>query len=122
MHANALDSLPEMVDRRVRDFDPERIDLLGSYAWGEPNKDSDIDLMIVVPDLAARPSQAAARGHRCLRGIGIPKDLLIRTHAQVEKGDRAPGSLEHLILDRGILLYERGIAGSHPQVVSHLGS
>lgn len=37
----------QLVERLVKTYDPERIFLYGSYAYGKPHKDSDIDLLIV---------------------------------------------------------------------------
>jgi predicted nucleotidyltransferase len=39
-----IDVLAERIQSRYR---PEKIILFGSYAWGKPNKDSDIDLLII---------------------------------------------------------------------------
>jgi predicted nucleotidyltransferase len=39
-----------MVDKIRAGYDPERIILFGSYAYGEPTEDSDIDLFIVKDD------------------------------------------------------------------------
>ena len=33
----------------AREFNPERIILFGSYAYGEPSDDSDVDLLVVLP-------------------------------------------------------------------------
>lgn len=39
----------ELAEHIVRDFQPERIILFGSYANGNPNSDSDVDLLIILP-------------------------------------------------------------------------
>ncbi len=36
-------------DEIVRRFRPERIILFGSYAYGTPTEDSDVDLLVVLP-------------------------------------------------------------------------
>jgi predicted nucleotidyltransferase len=97
--------LEEIVQRLVKEFDPERIILFGSYAWGTPSQDSDVDLLVVVPDSALSTAQRAARAHRALRGIGIPKDILVRTREEMERYRLVPASLEAEILDRGRPLY-----------------
>ena len=40
-------TLNEIVRRLVADYKPEKIILFGSYAYGEPNEDSDLDMLIV---------------------------------------------------------------------------
>jgi len=43
-----IDSIVEqVVERLIKTYDPERIFLYGSYAYGKPHKGSDIDLLIV---------------------------------------------------------------------------
>ena len=37
----------EIVDRLVAEYSPERVILFGSYAYGNPDADSDIDLLII---------------------------------------------------------------------------
>lgn len=40
-------ALKDIVERIQHEYDPERIILFGSHAWGEPTEESDIDLLIV---------------------------------------------------------------------------
>ncbi|MGC2692443.1 MAG: nucleotidyltransferase domain-containing protein, partial [Desulfobaccales bacterium] len=42
-------TIQELCDRIVREFQPERIILFGSYAYGNPTPDSDVDLLVVLP-------------------------------------------------------------------------
>lgn len=39
--------LKEITKKIVREFQPEKIILFGSYAWGKPGPDSDVDLFII---------------------------------------------------------------------------
>ena len=36
------------VDEVVRQFQPERVVLFGSYAYGQPTEDSDVDLLVIM--------------------------------------------------------------------------
>ena len=45
----ASDQIQELVDRIVRHFQPERVILFGSYAYGRPRPDSDVDLFVLLP-------------------------------------------------------------------------
>ena len=101
----SLELLQEIVQRLVDEFHPERIILFGSHAWGTPSEDSDIDLLVVVPASPLPPAQRAARAHRALRGLGIPKDVLVRTREEIEHYRLVPASLEAEILERGRPLY-----------------
>ena len=94
--------LDEIVRRLVVEFDPDRIILFGSRAWGEPREDSDIDLFIIIPENEERPLERATRAHRCLRGIGVPLDLIVRTREDSARFGRVQSSLEADILERGM--------------------
>ena len=46
--------LQEVTHRLVDEFQPEQIILFGSHAWGEPDRDSDLDLSGTRAELAHR--------------------------------------------------------------------
>ena len=105
MNALSPKILQEIVQRLVEEFHPERIILFGSHAWGTPSPDSDVDLLVVVAGSQLPPAQRAMRAHRALRGLGIPKDVLVRTREEIERYRLVPASLEAEILERGRPLY-----------------
>jgi predicted nucleotidyltransferase len=101
------DLLDEITRRLVAEFQPEEILLFGSHAWGTPDKDSDVDLLVIVPHSDAMPPQRAARAYRCLRGLRVPAEILVKTRAEVERYRHVRASLERQILTKGKLLYGR---------------
>ncbi|MDA3895913.1 MAG: nucleotidyltransferase domain-containing protein [Desulfobacteraceae bacterium] len=44
------DTLKNRIIECLKPIDPARVILFGSYAWGDPDKDSDIDLYVVTKD------------------------------------------------------------------------
>jgi len=107
VQALSLGLLQDITERLVKEFQPERILLFGSYAWGKPDKDSDLDLLVIVSQSDLSPTRRAARAHRCLQGLNVSKDVLVRTRAEVDRFRHVPASLEHQVLKRGTVLYER---------------
>lgn len=97
----------QMTDRLVAEFDPDQVILFGSYAWGTPTEESDIDLYVVVPVSNERPLQRSRRACACLSGMGVPKDVLVRTRAESEKYRQVYASLESEIFEKGRVVYER---------------
>ena len=97
--------LKDMTSRLVKEFSPEKIILFGSHAWGNPNQDSDLDMMVVVSDSDERPSKRAQRAYRCLRGINVPKDILVKTSKEINKFIKVKASLEAEVMERGKVLY-----------------
>jgi uncharacterized protein len=106
--------LDEAVSRLAAEFDPDRIILFGSHAWGTPTEDSDLDLLVVVPRSDDRPTRRATRAHRCLRGLMVPMDVIVRTREEMDRFGRVPASLEAEILERGKTLYGRSEEGAGP--------
>jgi predicted nucleotidyltransferase len=110
------DIMKEIVRRLIAEFDPEQIILFGSRAWGKPREDSDVDLLVIVGDTQEREIDMAVRAHRCLQGISVSKDLLVKTRKSVERFAGVYGSLEAEILERGKVLYGRSEARTGPEL------
>jgi uncharacterized protein len=95
----------EIVNRLVEEFNPENIFLFGSHAWGTPNSDSDLDLLVIVSSSDISATKRSSIAYRCLRDIQYPLDILVKTRKEIEKFSQVPFSLEHQILLRGKCLY-----------------
>ena len=69
-------------DDIVREFSPLQVILFGSYAYGTPTEDSDVDLMVVmdIPESDTR-RQAAEIAQRIPRRFGM--DLLVRSPEEI---------------------------------------
>ena len=99
-------SLLEVATRRlVAEFQPHQIWLYGSHAWGIPHDDSDVDLLVVVSHSEETPIRRSQRAHRCLRGLQMPKDVLVETQQEIDRVKALKTSLENDILNRGRKLY-----------------
>ena len=103
LQADAL--LPEITRRLVAEFQPRQIYLFGSHAWGQPNEDSDVDLLVIVPESDQSPLERGLTARRCLRDLRVPKDILVQTQAEVDWASRVYASLESEILEKGVRLY-----------------
>src|SRR5580658_6087562 len=91
--------------RLVAEFQPEQVWLYGSHAWGKPHEDSDVDLLVVVGHSDETPIRRSQRAHRCLRGLRMPKDVLVETRQEVDRVKKLETSLEYTILSCGRRLY-----------------
>lgn len=94
-----------IVERLVGEFNTDQIVLFGSYAWGEPDTDSDIDLLVVVPDSDQPPYRRATRAYRSLRDIGVAVDVIVNTRQDIERSRGVTTSLAHKVLSQGKILY-----------------
>lgn len=105
MEARTDSIFAEMTRRLVQEFAPEQVILFGSHAWGRPNADSDVDLLVIVSQSSETPMERALRARRSLRGLNVPKDVLVETRAELEQARRVTASLENFIIERGSQLY-----------------
>jgi predicted nucleotidyltransferase len=76
--------LGDLVRRIVKAVKPLRIILFGSACRGEMGPNSDLDILVVMPD-GAHCRQTAAKVYRSLLGLGVPKDILVATPGVLEK-------------------------------------
>ena len=61
------ETLPLAVDQIARVLNPERIILFGSYGYGAPTPDSDVDLLVIMETDATGPERSWAAAPCCLR-------------------------------------------------------
>jgi hypothetical protein len=82
------------IARRIRAAAPEvqEVLLFGSHARGEARPDSDVDLVLLVADLADR-RDILLRARKSLRGMGLGFDLLLLTPSQWTDAGRTGGWL-----------------------------
>ncbi|MCS6848517.1 MAG: nucleotidyltransferase domain-containing protein [Anaerolineae bacterium] len=93
-----------VADRIATVFCPRRIWLFGSYAYGTPTPDSDVDLLVVMQTDLSGAEQAAAI--REAVNFTFPTDLLVRTPDQIEQRLAIGDPFIHEIVTKGVLLYE----------------
>ncbi len=99
--------LHEATRRLVEQFQPEQIILFGSRAWGTPSPTSDLDLMVIVTHSDLSDYERSLMGHRCLRGLGVAKDVIVKTKEEFDFFRQVRASLEHKVSLEGIVLYDR---------------
>lgn len=103
---DAAGALLEVQNRLVEQFAPLRIVLFGSHARGQAGGDSDLDLLVVVPNGADRRRETAAM-YQALRGIPYPADLLVVTPQDIEAHGSEAGSVIEGALREGKVVFSR---------------
>ena len=107
-----IDNLEEILngitDKLVAEFNPLKIYLIGSYAWGKPDNDSDIDLMIILNESKDARHLRATKAYKAIREFSfIPIDILVRTEEEFNKYSLVPASFKNKISEKVKLLYAR---------------
>jgi len=98
------DILDETVRRILTVVKPRRIVLFGSAARGTMGPDSDMDLLIVMPDGIHR-RRTSVEIYKALRGIGLSKDVVVVTEQDVTKYHSNPSLVLKPALDEGREIY-----------------
>lgn len=95
--------------RIAAEFKPQRIILFGSYAYGKPTEDSDVDLMVVFPGRRSAIDRAIEM-LQMLPYPGFPMDLLSRSEVEMRHRYEIEDWFTREIVDKGKVLYEAGDA------------
>jgi predicted nucleotidyltransferase len=96
-----LDVIKESVLQAVP---AEAIYLFGSYAYGTPREDSDLDVYVVVPDDTGDMGDLYANIQVLLRKRTVPLDLLMGRASVFNRRKNGP-TLERVIAQKGTMLY-----------------
>ncbi len=86
-------------------FKPQRIILFGSHAYGQPNDDSDVDVLVVMPK-SKRVRRDTAVKIRLKVDADFPVDVLVRGEAEVERRVRQKDLFMSHITSAGKVMYE----------------
>lgn len=98
--------LEEITSRIIKEYQPERIILFGSFAWGEPNQDSDLDLFVIKKSEKSRMERERELSV-LLSPHTVPIDILVYTPEEVEQSINEYQNLfVEDIVRNGRLLYE----------------
>jgi predicted nucleotidyltransferase len=96
--------IESVVDEIARRFKPQQVILFGSYAYGTPTEDSDVDLL-VVKQYHGRSFQAAAKVRIPLE-VAFPMDILVRSPREVRERLALDDYFISDIVNQGIILHE----------------
>ena len=108
--------LQEIVRRIVDTVDPSMIILFGSYAYGTPGKDSDVDILVIMETSSPRHKRLGPI-NRALAGLIIPKDILVYTPAEVEDWKDVPQAFITQVRMKGVVIYDKNKKRSGPGLV-----
>jgi predicted nucleotidyltransferase len=102
----------------LKEINPYMILLFGSYAYGTPHQDSDIDLLVVTNDDYMPQSfnektnlYIQTNSHIINIARQVPIDLLVYTLPMFQKFKELESSFSREILSKGIILYESNNKG-----------
>src|SRR5258708_24546772 len=99
-----LYSFRRAVQELAKKFRPQKVFLFGSYAYGTPTADSDVDLLIAM-ETRLRPVDQAVKIREAI-DFPFPLDLLVRTPKQLEDRLALGDPFIQEVVTKGKVLYE----------------
>lgn len=77
-------TLQQVVKRIIAVAQPSRVILFGSYGRGDADKDSDLDIMVIEPQVDNQYEEMI-RLHEAVGNIGTGVDVLVYSEAKIEE-------------------------------------
>ena len=100
----SIEQIQDFTQRVVKEFQPTRVLLFGSYARGEQNADSDVDLLIIMP-FTGKPAVKSVEIRLKARPL-FPVDLIVRTPGAVKERIAMGDGFIRDAVEHGKVLYE----------------
>jgi uncharacterized protein len=88
----------------ARQFNPHKIILFGSYAYGVPTEDSDVDILVIMPFEGRNPEKATEIW--MATKPKFPIDIMVRKPAEIKKRLQMGDFFLREITEKGKVLYE----------------
>jgi uncharacterized protein len=98
--------IKQFVARVAEQFKPETIILFGSYAYGKPRKDSDVDLLVILKHQDSAIKKAS--DIRLALPAEVPVDVIVRTPERIQERLSINDFFMREIIDLGQVLYAVG--------------
>jgi predicted nucleotidyltransferase len=98
------EEIQAFVDQVVERFRPSKVILFGSYAYGKPNADSDVDLMVVMRHRGSNLQAAGKIRLACPRKFAM--DLIVQSPAKVRGRIKRGDVFMNEVISRGVVLYD----------------
>ena len=84
---------------------PASVWLFGSYARGEADEFSDLDLLVVEEEVADKAGEYQ-RIHRAIGSLGVGVDVLVFSRREYERRSQVPGTLPYRVSLEGRILHD----------------
>ena len=103
---SAVKTIRAIVEKIVAEYAPQKIILFGSYATGTPDRDSDVDLLII-KNTDSKPRERWMAVKRILRGVAprVPVSPLVYTEQEIAERRALKDFFIDEILTTGEVLY-----------------
>ena len=97
--------IQEAVKRLADTYQPLTIYLFGSYAWGTPHEDSDLDFLVILNDDVKLNLALQIKGKYALKNMEVSTDIVLNHKFFFTTRAEHPSTLQHKIIKEGKLVY-----------------
>jgi uncharacterized protein len=94
----------ELIAQISEKFRPQRIILFGSYAYGDPRPESDVDLLVIMDTPLREPQQALQIRQYINPLFGV--DIIVISPSRLELRLKLGDSFLREITEKGLVVYE----------------
>ncbi|MFH1259383.1 MAG: nucleotidyltransferase domain-containing protein [Elusimicrobiota bacterium] len=103
-----LEIIKKIVKKIQKQYQPEKIILFGSHAWGNPTRDSDVD-MLIIKETGESSTERWLKIRNIVyeENLEIPLDLLVYTPEELKNSIEKGNSFIKQIITKGRVLYGR---------------
>jgi uncharacterized protein len=102
------DKINEIAKRIADHYNPDKIILFGSYAYGQPDENSDLDLLVIKDSELPRTERATGI-RKMLFGTMVPMDIIVYTNKEIQESLNNKYTFIYQAITNGKTLYEREI-------------
>lgn len=100
-----IQAIRAVVKQIAEKFQPDQVILFGSYAYGNPRPESDVDLLVIMETRLRNTEQAAQIARALDYHFGL--DLLVRSPRQMAERLTLGDFFMQEIMEKGKMLYAR---------------
>lgn len=106
-----IEILKNKIVERLKPLEPEKVILFGSYAWGSPDDNSDLDIYVVtkddyLPQNFKEKTDVKLKVSKAIRGLQkeVPIDIITHTQKMHKRFIEQNSMFSREIMGRGIRL------------------
>jgi predicted nucleotidyltransferase len=94
------------IKRLVEVYSPLEVYVFGSFVWGSPSEYSDLDILVIIDQSNEKVYKRPIKGIKALKGLKIPKDIIVYTRDEFDQMSQELSSLCYKIKNEGRKVYE----------------
>ncbi len=99
--------IEKIKNKLVNVYDPLKIYIFGSYAWGTPTKDSDLDILIIVSKSDEKSYRRSIKGELALADFLVSRDILVYTKDEFNQRADDRVTLCYKVKHEGMPIYAK---------------